>query len=97
MSVTPPTDEAAKHWLVRKETIRRLWWIGGAILAVLAIGDVAIDGYAGFKIDGTFAFYAWYGLVTCMAMVLFAKALGVVLKRPDSYYDGGDAGEDGDV
>jgi len=43
-------------------------------------------------VDASFGFYAWYGLLTCMAMVLAAKALGVWLKRRDDYY-GGDAGD----
>ena len=47
--------------------------------------------HPGFGIDGTFGFYAWYGLGTCVAMVLFAKGLGVLLKRRDTYYEGGDS------
>ena len=39
---------------------------------------------------GIFGFYAWYGLGTCVAMVLFAKGLGVALKRRDDYYEGGE-------
>ncbi len=85
MSETPEQQEL--HWLVRKSTIRKLWWGGGVVLAALAVGDVGVHGHAAFAIDGTFAFYAWYGLGSCVAMVLFAKVLGWVLKRPDSYYE----------
>ena len=77
-----------KHWLVRPRTIKLLWLIGAAILMVVTVGDVAVHGHAGFGIDGSFAFYSWFGLVACVAMVLFAKVLGALLKRRDGYYDG---------
>lgn len=80
-------DDQDLHWLVRPATIRKLWWIGGVILAAITVGDVGVKGYGSFGIDGTFAFYSWYGLVACVAMVLFAKVIGVVLKRKDSYYE----------
>ena len=84
-----PTDEPA-HWLVRPGTVRGLWIGFGAVLAGLVLGDLLIHAHAGFGIDGTFGFYAWYGLGTCVAMVLFAKGLGVALKRRDDYYEGGE-------
>ncbi|MFQ5653162.1 MAG: hypothetical protein ACE5GW_00345 [Planctomycetota bacterium] len=76
-----------KHWLLRPETIRRLWYAGYAVLALLAIADLFIHPHASFVIDGTFGFYMWYGFVMCVGMVLFAKALGVFMKRRDTYYD----------
>ncbi len=79
-------EDEAKHWLVRPRTIRWLWGGFGLILAGLVLGDFFVHGHASFGVDSTFAFYAWYGLVTCIAMVLFAKALGILLKRRDDYY-----------
>jgi len=38
-------------------------------------------------IDGWFGFHAVYGLLACVAMVLFAKFLGIYLKRGEDYYD----------
>ena len=57
------------------------------ILALVTVGDVGVHGHAGFRIDGTFAFYSWFGFAACVAMVVFAKVLGVLLKRRDGYYD----------
>ncbi len=48
------------HWLVKPETIRRLWIVFGVILAGIAAGDFFVDHYEHFGIDGTFGFYAWY-------------------------------------
>lgn len=86
-------DEKNLHWLLRPRTIRGLWIGGGVILAALVLAELLIHAHALFGVDGTFGFYAWYGLLTCMAMILAAKALGAWLKRADDYYDEG-AGDD---
>lgn len=81
-----PRDDAG-HWLVRPRTIRRLW-AGFAVvlgLTLLAQGVVPIKSY--FGVDGWPGFAAIFGLLACVLMVLVAKALGALLKRPDDYYD----------
>lgn len=76
-----------EHWLVREGTIKRLWAVFIALLAATVLADLAIEHHPYFALDGTFGFGAWFGLISCVAMVGFAKLLGVVLKRPDTYYD----------
>lgn len=80
-------DPRKTHWLCRPETIRKLWIGGIALLAVVALLDVVIHKHAYFGVDGTFGFYSWYGFLTCVAMVVFAKVLGIILKRGDDYYE----------
>lgn len=75
------------HWLVQPDTIRILWIGFGIVLALLVLSDLAVHHHRYFGVDGTFGFYAWFGLVTCAGMVFFAKILGIFLKRPDDYYD----------
>lgn len=80
-------DEKDMHWLVRPTTIRKLW-IGFSVvlsLTVLAQTVVYIKGY--FGIDAWFGFGAVYGFFSCLLMVLVAKLLGMLLKRPEDYYD----------
>jgi hypothetical protein len=81
------TDGKELHWLVRPNTIRWMWRLGLAMLALFVVADLWLVSHPHFAIDGSFGFYGWYGFVTCVAMVLFAKGLGVFLKRKDSYYD----------
>jgi len=76
------------HWLVRQSTIRLLWIIFAVVLAATVLMDLVIEHHPYFGLDGTFGFGAWFGFVSCVAMVVFAKVLGAVLKRSDSYYDG---------
>jgi hypothetical protein len=89
--------EAQPHWLVRPSTIRGLWWGFAVVLAltVLAQTVVYVKGY--FGVDGWFGFGALYGFGSCLAMVLVAKGLGVLLKRPQDYYGDpdGEPGDDG--
>ncbi|MGD9922213.1 MAG: hypothetical protein AB7V13_12310 [Pseudorhodoplanes sp.] len=75
------------NWLTRPSTIRWLWIIFVIVLAATVLADLFIPHHPYFGLDGTFGFGAWYGFVSCVVMVLFAKALGLVLKRPDTYYD----------
>ncbi len=75
------------HCLVRESTIRKLWKGLIAVLTVVTLMDFVIHPHPHFGIDGTFGFYSWYGLVTCILMVLVAKLLGVAIKRKDTYYD----------
>lgn len=80
-------SENEKHWLVRKKTITLLWRIGLMILLLLVMADFFVHAHPYFGIDGSFGFYSWFGLITCIAMVLVAKALAILLKRKDTYYD----------
>jgi hypothetical protein len=75
------------HWLVRPRTISRLWAVFVVVLAVSVLADLAIEHHPYFGIDGTIGFGAWFGFASCVVLVVVAKALGAVLKRPDSYYD----------
>ncbi|HXF52606.1 MAG TPA: hypothetical protein VNK52_00645 [Hyphomicrobiaceae bacterium] len=81
------TDPDRDHWLVQPATIRRLWIMFIMVLAGLVALDLAVAHHPHFGIDGTFGFGAWYGFFACVGLVVFAKAIGAVLKRPDTYYD----------
>lgn len=76
-----------KPWLERPRTIRLLWIVFIVALALTVLAELFVDRHGVFGIDGTFGFNAWYGLVTCVAMIVAAKALGVLLKRPETYYE----------
>jgi len=74
------------HWLVRPNSIRLLWRIFMAILALTVAVQVVSGTDGHFGIDGWIGFGAGFGFLSCLAMVLVAKGLGVFLKRPDDYY-----------
>ena len=78
--------ENDNHWLVRPRTIRLLWTVFIVVLALTVLAQLVIYVKGYFIVDGWFGFGAIYGFVSCLLMVLFAKALGTFLKRPDDYY-----------
>ena len=80
-----PTD----HWLARPATIKLLWRVFAAVLALTVLAEliIGIKGY--FGPDKWFGFGAAFGFAACLAMVLVAKGMGVFLKRPADYYDDG--------
>lgn len=80
-------DDASKHWLVRPASIRKLWVLFIAILALSVAAQIIWHVHGHFGLDETFGFAAWYGFVTCVAMIVVAKVLGIFLKRRDDYYD----------
>jgi hypothetical protein len=75
------------HWLARPSTIRRLWQIFIAILALTVLAELAIEAHPHFAVERLFGFSALYGFLSCAALILLAKGLGVFLKRRDTYYD----------
>lgn len=83
----PDLVDGQPHWLVRPKTIRLLWWVFSIVLALTVLAQLFVDVHDYFTVDGWFAFYAIYGFVSCLGMVVFAKVLGMILKRPDTYYD----------
>ena len=81
--VEPGSDQ---HWLTQPATIRRLWWILGIVLFAMLLAQTFIPVKGKGTLDSIFGFGAWYGFGVCVLMVLAAKILGWLLKRPESYY-----------
>lgn len=79
-------DNENRHWLTRPATIRRLWWLFAVVLALTVAAQLGVHIHEHFGADGLFGFYAAFGFGSCVVMVVFAKLLGFVLKRPDDYY-----------
>lgn len=79
----PPRDDA---WLARPSTIRLLWWVFGAVLALSVAAELIFKVKGYFRWDAWLGFGAVYGFLACLAMVLVAKALGWILKRKADYY-----------
>lgn len=77
----------APHWLERPATVRRIAWALYALSAAVLLGDLLVHKHSPFQIEHVFGFYGLYGFIGCVFLVLAAKALRVVLMRPEDYYD----------
>ncbi len=76
-----------KHWLYREENHPKLWIWGCTVLALTVLAQLVIDIHGHYDFEHWFGFAAVYGFTTCALMVLFAKLLGFLIKRKDTYYD----------
>lgn len=75
-------------FLSRPGMVRRLWIIFGVVLAAAVAAETLAHMHAAFALAELFGFNAAYGLLSCAAIVLISKGLSVLLKRPDTYYEG---------
>ncbi|MCG8325010.1 MAG: hypothetical protein MI673_05795 [Thiotrichales bacterium] len=76
-----------KHWLYREENRGKLWKGSIAILVLTVVLEFVIHLHAYFPVTDFFGFNALYGFLACVGMVIFARLLGVFIKRRDDYYD----------
>lgn len=74
------------HWLDDQRNVKKLWRGFLAVLALTVITGLFADLHPHFDIEGWPGFYAAYGFITCLLMIVGAKALGLLLKRSDTYY-----------
>lgn len=75
-----------EHWLDNPKNIRIVWRCFLVVLALTVISGAFMDLHPHFPIEQWFGFNAAYGFLTCLAMIIGAKALGLLLKRSDTYY-----------
>lgn len=71
----------------KKSAIKKIWIAAAIISASTILLEFFITLHPHFKIEAVFAFHALYGFFACVAMVIFAKLLGYLIKRRDDYYD----------
>jgi len=57
------------------------------ICAFLAFLDAVIHRHVSHPWEALFGFYALFGFVACVLLVLLAKEMRKLLMRPEDYYD----------
>ena len=81
------------HWLENPANIKTLWRIFLGVLALTVVAELFVSLHPVFAIEGLFGFHAAYGYITCVVMILVAKVLSLLIKRPDTYYAEDEADE----
>ncbi len=75
------------RWLDRPGNVNRLVYGLYLLGAVLFVGDLLYLKHPHFEMEGVFGFYAIYGFVACVVLVVLAKQLRRLLMRKEDYYD----------
>ena len=57
------------------------------VCALLVVADFVIHRHIYLIWEKIPAFYAIYGFVACVVLVILAKAMRTVVMRPENYYD----------
>lgn len=77
-----------RYWLDDPANVRRVVWALVAVCALLLAADAVFDRHPEFALEGWFGFYAVFGFVMCVGLVLGAKWMRTFLMRDEDYYDG---------
>lgn len=75
------------YWLDVPANVDRLVRGFYAVCALLLLIDLLVPKHGAFAIEHAFGFYAFFGFVACVTLVLVAKQLRRILMRPEDYYD----------
>ena len=80
-------QQEQQHMFDKPENVRRLLWILYLACALLVALDLFIHRHVIHTWESLWGFYGFYGFAACVALVLIAKQLRKILKRPEDYYD----------
>ena len=77
----------SRRWLDRKENVDKVYWGVWVLCGLLFAIEPLVHKHGEFAFEDWFGFHGFYGFVACVALVIAAKGLRVLLKRPEDYYD----------
>jgi phosphatidylserine synthase len=76
------------HFFDKPANVRRVLALLYAVCALLLLADFVLHRHVEHPLEGLPGFYAVFGLVGCVSLVLAAKQLRRWVMRPEDYYDG---------
>lgn len=81
------TPEHERTWIDDPKNVDRIVYALYAVCALLVVIDPFVHKHGPFAIEHVWGFYAFYGFVACVGLVLAAKWLRTILMRSEDYYD----------
>lgn len=76
-----------RHWLDDPSNVKKIVRALFVVCGLLFVADAFYEKHSHFEAENIFGFYAIYGFVMCVALVLAAKVLRIFLMRDEDYYD----------
>ena len=77
----------SQHWILKKENIKKLWVCSIVVLVSLVLIQIIFPIKGHFEVESWIGFGAWFGFIACILMILFSKILGLIVKKPEDYYE----------
>jgi hypothetical protein len=75
------------YWLDAPENVRRIVYALYALSALFALIDLVVPRESQFPFEAWPGFFAGFGFLACVVLVLAAKAMRRLLMRREHYYD----------
>lgn len=82
-----PASGDDRRWLDDPRNVTRVVYALGALCGLAFLADLFYAKHPHFDFEGWFGFYAVYGFIGSVALVLSAKALRPCLRRDEDYYE----------
>jgi membrane protein YdbS with pleckstrin-like domain len=80
-------QQEKQHIFDKPENVRRLLRLLYLACALLLAADLFIHRHVTHQWESLWGFFALFGFVACVLLVLLARQLRKLLKRPEDYYD----------
>lgn len=81
------SNPQGQDWLDKPANHRRIRIALYTVCAIVAALDLIVHRHIEIAVERVPAFYAVFGFVACVALVLVAKLMRRILMRREDYYD----------
>ncbi len=81
-------EKDKRHMFDNPRNVRRVVYALFAVCALTFAADFFVERHVDHPWEALFGFYAVYGFVACVVLVLAAKEMRKVLMRKKDHYDG---------
>jgi hypothetical protein len=76
-----------EYWLDRPANVRKVYLAVWAACALLLVAEPFVHKHAEVPAESWFGFHGWFGFVACVGLVLAAKWLRRLIRRPEDFYE----------
>lgn len=83
----PINPEEKRYWLDDPRNVNKLVYTLYSICALLFVADLLYEKHGHFTFEEWLGFYGWFGFLSYVALIHIAKALRLIVKRDEGYYD----------
>ena len=83
----PAKDSGKSHMFDNPRNVKRVIYALLAVSGLSFVLDFFISRYVDHPWESLFGFYAFYGFVACVFLVLIAKEMRKFIMRKEDYYD----------
>jgi hypothetical protein len=76
-----------RYWLDDRRNVKKVIYALFAVCGLLVVLDLFVHRHVDHGLEQVPAFYALYGFICCVFLVLAAKELRKIIRRKEDYYD----------